>query len=85
MATADITEEDWDRVVAINLRGVFLWSPMKHEIPLMLEHGGAIVNTPPRVPGSRASRVEPRTLPPNTAWSASASRPLSTTRGPTSV
>lgn len=43
MATADITEEDWDRVVAINLRGVFLC--MKHEIPLMLEHGGAIVNT----------------------------------------
>ncbi len=43
MATADITEEDWDRVVAINLRGVFLC--MKHEIPLMLANGGAIVNT----------------------------------------
>ena len=43
-ATADITEEEWDRVVAINLRGVFLC--MKYEIPLMLKHGGgAIVNT----------------------------------------
>ena len=31
--TADITEEEWDRVVAINLRGVFLC--MKYEIPLM--------------------------------------------------
>ncbi|MGC4786306.1 glucose 1-dehydrogenase [Micromonospora sp. DT178] len=42
--TADITEDDWDRTVAINLRGVFLC--MKHEIPLLLQHGGgAIVNT----------------------------------------
>ena len=41
---ADVTEEEWDRIVAINLRGVFLC--MKYEIPLMLEHGGgAIVNT----------------------------------------
>jgi NAD(P)-dependent dehydrogenase (short-subunit alcohol dehydrogenase family) len=43
-ATADVTEEEWDRILAINLRGVFLC--MKYEIPLMLEHGGgAIVNT----------------------------------------
>jgi NAD(P)-dependent dehydrogenase (short-subunit alcohol dehydrogenase family) len=43
-AAADITEEEWDRIVAINLRGVFLC--MKYEIPLMLEQGGgAIVNT----------------------------------------
>jgi len=43
-ATAELAEEEWDRVVDINLRGVFLC--MKHEIPLMLEHGGgAIVNT----------------------------------------
>jgi len=41
---ADITEEEWDRIVAINLRGVFLC--MKYEIPLLLKHGGgAIVNT----------------------------------------
>jgi NAD(P)-dependent dehydrogenase (short-subunit alcohol dehydrogenase family) len=42
--TADITEEEWDRIITINLRGVFLC--LKYEIPLMLQHGGgAIVNT----------------------------------------
>ena len=41
---ADITEEDWDRVIGVNLRGVFL--AMKHQIPLLLQRGGgAIVNT----------------------------------------
>ena len=35
---ADISEADWDRVLNINLRGVFLC--MKYEIPLLLEHGG---------------------------------------------
>ena len=41
---ADVTEEEWDRIVAINLRGVFLC--MKYEVPLMLRQGGgAIVNT----------------------------------------
>jgi NAD(P)-dependent dehydrogenase (short-subunit alcohol dehydrogenase family) len=40
---AEVTEEEWDRIIGIDLRGVFLC--MKHEIPLMLEHGGgAIVN-----------------------------------------
>ena len=43
-ATADLADEEWDRIVGIDLRGVFLC--MKHEIPLMLRHGsGAIVNT----------------------------------------
>jgi NAD(P)-dependent dehydrogenase (short-subunit alcohol dehydrogenase family) len=43
-ATAQLAEEVWDRVIDIDLRGVFLC--MKHEIPLMLEQGGgAIVNT----------------------------------------
>jgi NAD(P)-dependent dehydrogenase (short-subunit alcohol dehydrogenase family) len=38
-------EEDWDRVIAINLKGVFLC--MKFEIPRMLKGGagGSIVNT----------------------------------------
>lgn len=40
----DVTEEEWDRILAIDLRGVFLC--MKHEIPLLLNQGGgAIVNT----------------------------------------
>jgi NAD(P)-dependent dehydrogenase (short-subunit alcohol dehydrogenase family) len=42
-ATADLTEQEWDRIVNINLRGVFLC--MKYEIPLMLRNGGVIVNT----------------------------------------
>ncbi len=44
MATTDVTEAEWDRIISINLRGVFLC--MKYEIPLMLKHGGgAIVNS----------------------------------------
>ena len=43
-ATADITEGEWDRIMSIDLRGLFLC--MKYEFPLMLKHGGgAIVNT----------------------------------------
>ena len=43
--TADYEEQEWNRIIDINLRGVFLC--MKHEIPLILKHGdgGAIVNT----------------------------------------
>jgi NAD(P)-dependent dehydrogenase (short-subunit alcohol dehydrogenase family) len=41
--TADLSFEDWNRIIDTDLTGVFLC--MKHEIPLMLEHaGGAIVN-----------------------------------------
>lgn len=41
--TAECTEENWDRVLSINLKGV--WLCMKHEIPRMLQQGGgAIVN-----------------------------------------
>jgi NAD(P)-dependent dehydrogenase (short-subunit alcohol dehydrogenase family) len=44
MPAADLTEAGWDRIVDVNLRGVFLC--MKHQIPLMLEQGGGvIVNT----------------------------------------
>jgi NAD(P)-dependent dehydrogenase (short-subunit alcohol dehydrogenase family) len=43
-ATADLTEQEWDRILNIDLRGMFLC--MKYEIPLMLQQGGgAIVNT----------------------------------------
>lgn len=41
--TADISEEGWNRVIGINLTGV--WLCMKYEIEAMLENGGgAIVN-----------------------------------------
>ena len=42
-ATHEIDEADWDRLIAINLKGV--WLCMKYEVPQMLERGGAIVNT----------------------------------------
>lgn len=41
--TTDISGDEWDRVIAINLRGV--WSCMRHELRQMLRQGGgAIVN-----------------------------------------
>src|SRR5882724_1995363 len=42
-ATAESTREEWDRVIGINLRGV--WSCMRHELRQMERQGsGAIVN-----------------------------------------
>ncbi|TVQ44551.1 MAG: SDR family oxidoreductase [Saprospirales bacterium] len=39
----DGLEEDWDRTINVNLKGV--WSCMKYQIPIMLEQGGgSIVN-----------------------------------------
>lgn len=41
--TADCTEENWDQVLNINLKGV--WLCMKYQIPQMLKQGhGSIVN-----------------------------------------
>ena len=60
--TADYEEEAWDRVIAVNLKGVFLG--MKFAIPEMLKvGGGSIVNT-----SSMAALVAFPTLP---AYSAS--------------
>ena len=65
---AEVTEEEWDRSIAINLTGVFLC--MKHEIPLMLEQGGgAIVNTSSGA-GVKGFPGGAATSPPSTAWSA---------------
>jgi NAD(P)-dependent dehydrogenase (short-subunit alcohol dehydrogenase family) len=61
--TADCSEEEWDRIIAINLKGV--WLCMRAEIPQMLaQGGGAIVNTAssagltgmPRMPAYVASK-----------------------------
>lgn len=38
---AACTEDNWDRTIDVNLKGV--WLSMKHEIPLLVD-GGAIVN-----------------------------------------
>jgi NAD(P)-dependent dehydrogenase (short-subunit alcohol dehydrogenase family) len=44
VSTHEYPEESWDRVIAINLKGV--WLCMRYEIPPMLKQGGgAIVNT----------------------------------------
>lgn len=61
--TADYDEDEWDRVIAVNLKGVFLG--MKYAIPMMLGTAGkgSIVNT-----SSMASIVAFPTLP---AYSAS--------------
>lgn len=40
----EITEQEWDNLLALNLKGVFLG--VKHAIPLMLKKGaGSIINT----------------------------------------
>lgn len=63
-SVVDLAEDDWDRVIDINLKGV--WWCLKHEIPAMvMTGGGAIVNTasvsglkgfPPLLPAYIASK-----------------------------
>ena len=40
----DLAEEDWDKVIDINLKGVFLCMKYEAKAMLKLENGGAIVN-----------------------------------------
>lgn len=43
-STTERTEDEWDRIIAVNLKGV--WLCLKYEIEQMVKHGsGAIVNT----------------------------------------
>lgn len=43
-SVTDLAEETWERIVAVNLRGVFLCC--KYGIPLMIESGrGSVINT----------------------------------------
>lgn len=39
--TADCTEENWDRIMSVNLKGV--WLCMKYEIPHMVRQGGGVI------------------------------------------
>ena len=61
MPAADCSEEEWDRQIAVNLKGV--WLCIRYEIPQMLKQGGgAIVNT-----SSAAGLVGMQALAPYTA------------------
>ena len=48
----DISEEDWDRVIAINLKSVYLFSKFAIRSMMASSRGGAIVNT-----GSSAAQI----------------------------
>ncbi len=39
----DTTEEEWDRVMAVNVKSIFLMS--KYAVPVMAQGGGVIINT----------------------------------------
>jgi len=52
--TEDVTEEEWERIMSINLKGV--WLGMKYAIPEMLRRGGgSIINTASQC-GDRGTR-----------------------------
>lgn len=38
---ADVSEEDWDRILGVNLKSIFLAS--KYTIPVMLKQGGGVI------------------------------------------
>jgi hypothetical protein len=57
--TLETPEATWDRLRAVNLKGV--WLGMKFGIPALLASGGGtIVNHQPRVVGAHCHRVGPR-------------------------
>ena len=51
--TAEVSEESWDRIMAVDLKGVFLGS--KAAIPVMLERGGGVIINIASVSGFLAS------------------------------
>ena len=65
--TADASGEEFDRVNAINLRGV--WSCMKYELLQMREQGGGAIVNSSSIGGSWASPGGERITPPSTGCS----------------
>lgn len=53
--TADHSEENWDNVMSVNLKGV--WLCMKYQIPEMLKHGGGSMVNNSSIYGLGASTV----------------------------
>jgi len=51
--TAEVSEESWDRIMAVDMKGVFLGS--KAAIPVMLERGGGVIINIASVSGFLAS------------------------------
>jgi len=52
---ADIKEDDWDRIMTVNVTGV--WLCMKHEIPEMLKAGGGAIVNNASIYGLRGSTI----------------------------
>jgi NAD(P)-dependent dehydrogenase (short-subunit alcohol dehydrogenase family) len=50
----EMTEEDWDRTLDINLKGVFLG--LRYELPVMLKQGGGVIVNTASVAGLVGSR-----------------------------
>ena len=65
--TADCSKQNWDRVIAINLTGVFLG--MKYQIPQMLKQGVGPLSIRHRLWGWWPIRTFPPMLPASTASS----------------
>ena len=60
--THELTEEEWDRVQAVNVKGVFFCT--KHAIPWMLQAGGGSIVNLSSIYGLVGAPDAPRTTPP---------------------
>lgn len=55
--TAECTMENWNRVIAVDLTGI--WSCMRHELPAIVEAGGGAIVNCASVAGLRAAPTVP--------------------------